>query len=162
MSSAVPQLENIPVMETGMLIRKPANEVFEAIVDPAITTKFWFTDSTGRLEPGAEVRWTWSMYDLSSPVKVKEFEQDRRLVVEWGDEPAVTTVEWTFDARDDGTTFVSVKETGYKGDTGDEIVGWAIGSMGGFTQALAGLKALLEHKIQLGLTEDRFPDGHPA
>ncbi|MBB5803906.1 hypothetical protein F4560_003674 [Saccharothrix ecbatanensis] len=25
-----------------------------------------------------------------------------------------------------------------------------------------GLKALLEHKIQLGPAEDRFPDGHPA
>jgi len=26
-----------------MLIRKPLDEVFEAFVDPTITTKFWFT-----------------------------------------------------------------------------------------------------------------------
>jgi uncharacterized protein YndB with AHSA1/START domain len=27
----------------GMLIRKPVAEVFEAIVDPAITSRFWFS-----------------------------------------------------------------------------------------------------------------------
>jgi uncharacterized protein YndB with AHSA1/START domain len=38
--------------QTGMLIRRPVAEVFEAVVDPDVTTKFWFTRSSGRLEPG--------------------------------------------------------------------------------------------------------------
>jgi catechol 2,3-dioxygenase-like lactoylglutathione lyase family enzyme len=33
-----------------MLIRKPAAEVFEAFVDPDVTTHFWFTKGSGRLE----------------------------------------------------------------------------------------------------------------
>ena len=33
-----------------MLIRKPVTEVFEAFINPAITTKFWFTKSSGRVE----------------------------------------------------------------------------------------------------------------
>lgn len=33
-----------------MLIRKPVKEVFEAIINPEITTKFWFTGSNGRLD----------------------------------------------------------------------------------------------------------------
>lgn len=53
-----------PVMRVQMLIRRPAREVFEAFVDPDITTRFWFTNSTGRLdEPGTTVEWAWEMFD---------------------------------------------------------------------------------------------------
>jgi uncharacterized protein YndB with AHSA1/START domain len=44
-----------------MLIRKPVAEVFEAFVNPDITTKFWFTKSSGRLEAGKQVQWEWEM-----------------------------------------------------------------------------------------------------
>jgi uncharacterized protein YndB with AHSA1/START domain len=38
-----PQLQHVPTTKTGMLIRRPADEVFEAFIDPEVTTKFWFT-----------------------------------------------------------------------------------------------------------------------
>ena len=38
-------------VKVGMLIRRPPEDVFEAFADPAITTRFWFTKSSGRLEP---------------------------------------------------------------------------------------------------------------
>jgi uncharacterized protein YndB with AHSA1/START domain len=44
-----------------MLIRKPVAEVFEAFVNPDITTKFWFIKSSGRLEAGKQVQWEWEM-----------------------------------------------------------------------------------------------------
>lgn len=162
MSETNLQLTSVPVVETGGLIRRPVNEVFEALVDPSITSKFWFTKSTGRLAPGAKVTWTWEMYNMSTPVVVKEFEQDRQVVFEWGEPPAATTVEFRFDSRDDGTTFLNIRESGFTGETGDEIVGWALGSMGGFTQLMAALKAYVEHKIVLTIVADRFPDGHPS
>ena len=51
-----------------MLIRKPVAEVFEAFVDPAITSRFWFTRGSGRLEPGKQVAWEWEMYGVSAQV----------------------------------------------------------------------------------------------
>ncbi len=39
----------LSVVKTEMLIRKPVAEVFEAFVDPEVTTKFWFAKSSGRL-----------------------------------------------------------------------------------------------------------------
>ena len=33
--------------KAGMLIRRPVKDVFEAFVDPKITTKFWFTRAAG-------------------------------------------------------------------------------------------------------------------
>ncbi len=41
------QLEQAPVAKAELLIRKPVGEVFEAFVNPEITTKFWFTKSSG-------------------------------------------------------------------------------------------------------------------
>jgi hypothetical protein len=38
-------LTQVPITDTGMLIRKPVAEVFEAIVNPRSPTKFWFTRS---------------------------------------------------------------------------------------------------------------------
>ena len=37
------QLTHAPSVEVGMLIRRPPGDVFQALVDPAITTRFWFT-----------------------------------------------------------------------------------------------------------------------
>ena len=62
------------VAKAEMLIRKPVASVFEAFVDPAITTKFWFTKSSGKLEPGKEIRWDWEMYGVSTQVSVKAIE----------------------------------------------------------------------------------------
>ena len=36
-------IERAPSAQTAMLIRKPVAEVFQAFVDPAITSQFWFT-----------------------------------------------------------------------------------------------------------------------
>ncbi len=51
------QLTQVPVTRTGMLIRKPVAEVFEAFVNPNITTKFWFTKGSERLAAGKQVQW---------------------------------------------------------------------------------------------------------
>src|SRR6185295_17348939 len=113
-------MTRVPVMKTGMLVRKPVSEVFDAFVNPAITTKFWFTKSSGRLEAGKQVQWDWEMYGISIPVTVK-------------------TVEWNFIACEDGTTFVRITNEGFTGD-GDALVKQATESTQGFTLVLAGLK----------------------
>jgi uncharacterized protein YndB with AHSA1/START domain len=148
-------LSKPPIMATQMIIRKPINQVFEAFVDPRITTKIWFTKSSGKLEPHARVTWEWEMYNVSSKVIVKEFEQDKRIVVEWNEDNP-TTIEWRFSPYQNDATFVIIKESGYKG-TGDDMVAQAIGSMGGFSFLLASAKAFLEHGIALNLVRDHVP-----
>jgi uncharacterized protein YndB with AHSA1/START domain len=144
------------IAKTEMLIRRPVAEVFEAFVNPDITTKFWFTKSSGRLEPGRQIRWDWEMYNLGTDVTVKAVESNKRIMVEWMAFGAPTTIEWIFAPRPDNTTFVSITNSGFQG-TAEEIADQAIGSTEGFTFVLAGLKALLEHNINLNLIADRFP-----
>jgi uncharacterized protein YndB with AHSA1/START domain len=152
------RLATTPVAKTGMLIRRPVAEVFAAFVDPAITSRFWFTKGSGRLEPGARVRWEWEMHGASVQVDVKAVEPNARILVEWASEPTPTTVEWRFSPRPDGTTFVEIANAGFGGD-GDAVAAQAIDATEGFTLVLAGLKALLEHDVRLNLVADRFPEG---
>jgi uncharacterized protein YndB with AHSA1/START domain len=152
------QLKQVPIAKTGMLIRKPVANVFEAFVNPDITTKFWFTKGSGRLEIGKQVRWDWEMYDVSIEVTAKAIEPNKRIIIEWPGYSGPTTVEWMFAPQKDGTTFVSVTETGFTGD-GDELVKYVADSTQGFTLMLAGLKALLEHNVRLNLVADRYPKG---
>jgi uncharacterized protein YndB with AHSA1/START domain len=151
-------LTRIPVMETGMLVRKPAADVFDAIVNPAITTKFWFTSGSGRLAVGQPVRWDWQMYGISIEVTARTIEENRRIVMEWPGYSGPTTVEWTFEPVAGGHTFVKVRESGFTG-TGDQLVKYVADSTQGFSLVLAGLKAFLEHGVQLNLVGDRFPKG---
>lgn len=150
-------LQTEPIVKAQMLIRRPVAQVFEAFVDPAITTRFWFTKSSGRLEPGKQVRWDWEMYGASAQVIVKAIEPNRRILIEWDSPPC--PVEWIFSAREDNTTLVSITNSGFRGSD-DEVLDKAIDSMGGFVMVLAGLKALLEHDIALNLVADHHPDAH--
>ena len=152
------QLTQVPMTKTGMLIRRPVADVFEAFINPDITTKFWFTSSSGRLEVGKQVQWDWEMYTISIPVTAKIIELNKRILIEWPGYSGPTAVEWTFAPQEDGTTFVSITEVGFTGD-GDELVKQVTDSTQGFTLVLAGLKAFLEHHLQLNLVGDRFPKG---
>jgi uncharacterized protein YndB with AHSA1/START domain len=147
-----------PIAKAEMLIRKPVAEAFEAFVNPDITSKFWFTKGSGRLEASKQVRWDWEMYDFSLEVDVKTVEKNSRIVIEWPAYGASTTVEWVFTPRSDGTTFISVTNKGFPGDE-DQVVQHALDSTEGFAFLLAGAKALLEHDVTLNLVRDRFPDG---
>ncbi len=144
------------IAKTEMLIRRPVAEVFEAFINPDITTKFWFTKSSGRLEIGKQIRWDWEMYNSGTDVNVKAIEPNKRILAEWMAFGEPTTIEWIFTSRPDNTTFVSITNSGFQG-TQEEIAEQAIGSTEGFTFVLAGLKALLEHNIHLNLIADRFP-----
>jgi uncharacterized protein YndB with AHSA1/START domain len=147
-----------PVANAAMLIRKPVAEVFEAFVNPAITTRFWFTKGSGRLAAGQQVKWDWEMYNVSVQVKVKAIEQNARILIEWSSQGhPPTTVEWVFTAQPVGTTLVNVTNKGFQGSD-DEVVQQALDSTGGFALVLAGAKAFLEHNLELNLVRDRFPE----
>ncbi len=136
------------IAKTALIIRRPVEEVFRAFVDPAVTTRFWFTKSSGPLEPGATVRWEWEMFGVGTTVTVKDVVPNERILVEWNpDDPS--TVEWTFTPHERGT-HVRIVEDDIKGD----VAAHALDSMQGFSLVLAGAKAWLEHGIELKLVED--------
>jgi uncharacterized protein YndB with AHSA1/START domain len=119
-----------PIAKVQMLIRKPVAEVFEALVDPAIASLFWFSKGSGRLEAGKQVRWDWEVHGVFAQVDVKAIEKNKRILIEWDGPGHPTSVEWTFEPRGEGRTFVTVKNWGFRGEP-DAVVAAALDSMGG-------------------------------
>lgn len=144
-----------PIIEVQMLIRRPAAEVFNAFIDPAVTTNFWFSKADGKLEKGKTVNWTWEMFGFSTPVLVKDIIENRLIVIDWLPDPL--HVEFHFEPRGHDATYLRIHSWGYH-QTGDELIKTIIDNTGGFTTVVDGAKAWLEHGIRLGLVEDKFPD----
>ena len=156
MSRTIQDMEtkNSPIVEAQMLIREPAKTVFQAFIDPKITTNFWFTKASGKLDTGKTVTWEWEMYRVSTEVFVKEIIANRKITIEWGDPK--TTVDFEFEALSNDTTYVVIKNYGFI-ESGDDLIQIIKDSTGGFTTVLDGLKAYLEHGINLNLIADKFP-----
>ncbi|HCN47876.1 MAG TPA: polyketide cyclase [Chryseobacterium sp.] len=140
-------------VEAQMLIRKPVEDVFEAFINPEVTTHFWFTKSTGRLEEGKTITWEWEMYGVKNVVKVHLIIPNQLIRTEWGD-PSVN-VDYEFKTMENGT-FVVIKSYGFS-QTGEDLLKVINDNTGGFTTVLDGCKAYLEHGINLRLIEDKFP-----
>ncbi|HFK5586439.1 TPA: SRPBCC family protein [Elizabethkingia anophelis] len=138
-----------------MLIRRPIAEVYEAFINPEITTKFWFTKSSGRLDEYKNIIWTWEMYNVDVDVEVTELQPNQKISVIWGNQNEKTLVVWTF-SEHGNNTFVSVINSNFSGDE-DAVISAVRDSTEGFTLVLAGLKSYLEHGIELNLVKDRFP-----
>lgn len=92
------------------------------------------------------------MYAVHTDVDVKAVETDKRILIEWNGPQNPSLVEWTFADKGDNTTFVVVKNWGFKG------VAEAINSTEGFTFLIAALKVFLEHAIEPNFVVDHAPD----
>lgn len=148
-------LTRIPEVKVEMLVRRPPEKVFQALVDPDITTKFWFTNSSGKIQPGAQLEWEWEMYGVSGGVHVVEVDENRRILFTWDGEQGMS-VEFVFTPWGDEATHVEIIESGFEGD-GDRAVTWVADSTGGFTIMLCALKALLEYDVELNAVRDAHP-----
>lgn len=147
-----------PIAKVEMLIRRPAAEVFAAFVEPDQIDKFWLFKSSGRIEPGAKLRWDFIIRGATTEVTVKEVRPNERIVIEWDEGE---TVEWSFAARTPEQTFLTITHSGIGGSP-SEAVAKAVDSTAGFSLVVCELKALLEHGISLNLGPDKFPDAELA
>ncbi|MBK0369995.1 SRPBCC family protein [Flavobacterium agrisoli] len=148
--------QSIPAATTAMMIRKPVDLVFNAFVDPAITSQFWFTKGTNKLVEGQVVIWTWEMYNVEIPVTVLTIVENQKIGIEWGNYQEKTIVDFEFKVLNNDKTFVTITNYGFQG-TSDTIIKNITDSVGGFTWVLAGLKSYLEHGLNMNFIADRFP-----
>src|SRR6188508_1727961 len=70
-------------VEASMLIRRPPGEVFAAFVNPQTLRKFWLSNASGPLAPGARVQWDFMVPGATEKVVVTRFEAPRHLAFDW-------------------------------------------------------------------------------
>ncbi len=94
------------------------------------------------------------MYNVQTTVIPKEILKNNKISFEWG--KPTTIVEFNFKELRGGSTYVIFTECGFN-KSGDELLAAIKDSTGGFTTVLDGLKAYLEHGINLNLIADKYP-----
>lgn len=130
---------------TKFHLRKPAAEVFEALMDPAHMANYWFS-GTERLEAGRVVTWRYEEYGAEVAVRVLELEPDRRLVFQWGADGGGHVVTITLTALDAEQTVIAVCEAGFD----ERAEGFALelaDNKEGWVYMLTCLKAYVEFGI---------------
>ena len=127
--------------------RAPA-EVFDALIDPQALCAYFTATASAPLFPAAHVRWSWPGGD-EEDVEVVEIENASRIVLRWNaafiDER--TTVTITLQPEDDGSTSVSVQESGWRVEP--THLASAFEHCAGWQSMVTCLKAWLEHGLDL-------------
>ena len=72
------------MQKAEMLIRKNLCRSLRSFYKPEITTKFWFTKSSGRLDENKNITWTWEMYNVDVDVEVTELQPNQKISILWG------------------------------------------------------------------------------
>ena len=130
-----------------MGILKPVSEVFEAIVDPDKMSKYFISGSTGRMESGKNLIWTWPDFDGEIQIKVGKIEKDRVVSFEWGGSGNNCVVVVSLEAKSENKTLVIVTESDWPADY--KGAKQCMGQVEGWTNFLCCLKAYLEYGINL-------------
>ena len=125
-------------------IQKPVSEVFEAIVDPDMMQNYFISKSSGRMEVGKEIFWSFPEFAGSYPLTTTEIIPNEKIVFVWDPESVVTIEFQKFSEND---TVVKVSEEGHQSD--EKGIKWAIGQTEGWANFLACMKAWMEYGIHL-------------
>ena len=128
-------------------VLKPAQEVFEAIVNPEKMSHFFIAGSTGRLEEGKTVKWPFPEFPDAFPVTVKTVTPCEYISFDWSGGTEGMLVEIFLEARSKNATIIRVIE---KGQTPtDQGIQWVIQQTEGWANFLACMKAWLEYGVHL-------------
>ena len=130
---------------TKMKILRPANEVFEAFIDPSKILNFWFSSSSERWEQGKIITLKYDEYDAQGDIVVMEVELNKKIVFRWGYGHIVTI---TLEELDTTSTIIEVIEEGFN-ENDEDLMNQLIDNKEGWVYMLTCLKGYLEYGVNL-------------
>ena len=135
-------------IKAALQVQKPAQEVFEAIVDPGKMSNYFISESTGRMEENKTLTWKFPEFDMEIPVRVGKTEQNKYISYYWDSENGKELlVEITLTPKENNSTLVTVTEKGMENN--EAGITWLKRNTEGWANFLACLKAYLEYGINL-------------
>ncbi|MEH7095278.1 SRPBCC domain-containing protein [Neobacillus vireti] len=135
---------------TKFTIKTPANEVFEAFVDPTKIGNFWFSSSSERWEQGKIITVMYKEYNAQLEIAVLEIETNKKIVFQWGANGEGHVVTITLKEVEPSNTIIEIEEEGFCENDAD-LVDQILDNKEGWVFMLSCLKGYLEY----GVTELR-------
>jgi len=143
------------ISKASLQIQKPVNEVFDGIVNPSKMTKYFISESTGKLEEGKELLWKFPEFPDRYPITDIKIQDNSSISFIWDPQ---TVVSISLESLTDNSTLVKVTEDG-KYCT-EKNLKWLVENTGGWANFLACLKAYLEYGVQLRVGAYEFMRGN--
>jgi uncharacterized protein YndB with AHSA1/START domain len=135
-------------IRVALQIGKPANEVFEAIVNPQKMSNYFISKSTGRMESNKSLLWKFPEFDKEFPIRVDLIVKNEYISYFWNDvDGRELRVEMNLDALSGPATLVTVHEKSRENN--EQGIRWLKSNTEGWANFLACLKAYLEFEINL-------------
>jgi len=134
-------------IKVAIQIQKPANMVFEAIVDPVKMSNYFISKGSGRIEEGKEVMWRFPEFVLEFPVRGGRIEKNKFISFFWDIDGREMLVEISITGKPDKSSVVTITEKSMPLD--EKGIKWLQGNSEGWANFLASLKAFLEYGINL-------------
>lgn len=128
-------------------IKKPMEEVFEAIVNPEKMFNYFIYSSTGRLEENKIIEWNFPEFTDKFPVVGKTIRPHEYISFDWSNGQPGMLVEIHLKSSQNHSTVVKVVE--HEMENTPDGVKWLAQQTEGWANFLACLKAYLEHGINL-------------
>lgn len=133
---------------TKMKISKPAQEVFEAFVDPSKIGNFWFSSSSEGWEQGRAITLRYDEYDAQVDIVVKEIELNRKIVFNWGANGEGRPVTIILNTTEHDECIIEIIEEGF--DISDpDVIPQMLDNKEGWVYMLTCLKGYLEFGVNL-------------
>jgi uncharacterized protein YndB with AHSA1/START domain len=127
-------------------IKKPINEVFDAVYNPKKLSGY-FTTGVASAPPneGTSVTWDFADFPGAFPVHVKKMIMNEQIILEWANnEGRNNRVEMNFEALDPNSTLVKIRESGWS-KMEQKSLDASYGNCMGWTQMLLCLKVYVEY-----------------
>jgi uncharacterized protein YndB with AHSA1/START domain len=131
---------------TKFRILKPANEIFEAFVDPSKIGNFWFSSSSDRWEAGKVITLKYDLYNAEGKIKIIEIQENKKIVFAWGESDEEHTVTISLNELNHDGTIIEITEEGFD-ENDPDYVSHLIDNKEGWVFMLSCLKCYLEFGV---------------
>jgi uncharacterized protein YndB with AHSA1/START domain len=133
---------------TKIKIFKPANEIFEAFVDPVKIGNFWFSSSSERWEEGKTVTLKYDEYNAQGDIEIIKIEENKKIIFHWGGSDVKNIVTITLNELNGSSTIVEIMEEGFN-EEDKNLMPNMLDNKEGWTYTLTCLKGYLEYGANL-------------
>lgn len=134
-------------IKAALQILKPANEVFEAIVDNNKMSNYFISKASGRMEEGKTIMWRFPEFDMDFPIRTGTIENNKYISFYWDVDGFELLTEIRLTPKLNNSTLVTITEKSREND--EAGIKWLKGNTEGWANFLACLKAWLEYGIHL-------------
>jgi uncharacterized protein YndB with AHSA1/START domain len=137
---------SIQVKVSDHIIR-PAEIVFNAIVDPIQITKYFVSDASDSISEGKKIEWEFKDYNVKLDVEVLKVIKNKQITLDWEASGKKSRVSISLNSEKADKTKITITEDSFE-DNKDGITK-ALQQTQGWTDFICSLKAYLYTGINL-------------